>query len=199
MSYTFNPFTGNFDAVIASTSGTTINQYSSLKAPQLFNPDSTAVSADTDIYALSGTQDIAFVTLNGQTLDDSEYSLSVANLTVTPDNGFNSTSDEVLVFQASFTVTGGGGATFDYVAKTSTYTITNDDYIIDATSNTFAATLPTASGETGRQFIIKNSGTGVVTVTPDGSETIDGEATAELSMQYDSITVVSDGSNWIIV
>jgi len=86
-----------------------------------------------------------------------------------------------------------------YVAKTGTYTITEEDYLIDCTANSFTLTLPTAVGITGREYRIKNSGTGTITVDGNGTETIDGGLTADLTEQYESITVVSTGSNWIVV
>lgn len=173
------------------------NNYSSILAPQLFNPDATGVSSDTDDFTLSSSNDVAFVSLNGKVLDDSEYSLVSTTLTVTPDNGFSGTDDEVLVFQHSYaTVTGGFIA--NYTAKTTTYTVTSDDYTVDCTTGTFTVTLPTAVGITGKVFVIKNSGSGVITVDGDGSETIDGATTQSLN-QYDSITVQSNGSNWIII
>jgi len=64
-------------------------------------------------------------------------------------------------------------------------------------SGTGELALYTAVGNEGRQLDIKNIDTGVVTVLPDGIETIDGEANIQL-VQYDSITIVSDGTNWII-
>lgn len=195
MKYKFNPFTGNFDE---AGSGNTVNQYASFKAPQLFNPDASAVSANTDTYTLSGDQNVAFVTLNGQVLDDSEYSLTATTLTVTPDNGFSAVSDEVLVFQLNFEVTGGTGVILAYSAETADCTLTHSDYVVDATANSFTVTLPTAVGFAGQQFVIKNSGTGMITVTGDGSETIDGATTQTLS-QFSSITVLSNGTNYIII
>ena len=186
------------DTEVAAAGGTTINNYSSIGAPQLFNPDATAVTNDTDDYILSSSNAVAFVSLNGQVLDDSEYSLVASTLTVTPDNGFNSTSDEVLVFQHVFSVSADGVIT-GYATKTSAYTITVSDHTIECTSGTFDVDLlSTASVSTGQEFIIKNSGTGVITVVPDGSETIDGESSIDLD-QYDSVTVKSNGTNWIIV
>ena len=38
-----------------------------------------------------------------------------------------------------------------------------------------------------------------VLVNPNGSETIDGETLYYLTTQYQSVTIVSDGSNWFIV
>ena len=85
-----------------------------------------------------------------------------------------------------------------YVGKTGTYGISDSDYLINCTANTFTVTLPTAVGITGREYIVKNSGSGVITLDGNGAETIDGSANKTLN-QYDSITVVSDGANWIIV
>lgn len=45
---------------------------------------------------------------------------------------------------------------------------------------------------------IKNIGSTKVTVTPSGSETIDGETTQDLN-PYDCMTILSNNSNWIIV
>ena len=60
-----------------------------------------------------------------------------------------------------------------YTAKTSAYVVQQTDFVVDCTANTFTVTLPTAAGITGKQFCVKNSGTGVVTVDAFGSETIE--------------------------
>jgi hypothetical protein len=86
-----------------------------------------------------------------------------------------------------------------YVTKTGAYTATNDDYVIDCTSGTFTVTLPASSGRTGRILIIKNSGAGTITVDGNGSETIDGATTYSLSVQYATIQIISDGTNWKII
>lgn len=81
-----------------------INYLNSYKAPQLFNPDAWEVTAGTATFTLSGASDVGIVTVNGQTLDDSEYSLTSTTLTVTPDNWFSDTTDEVLVYQVVLAV-----------------------------------------------------------------------------------------------
>jgi hypothetical protein len=86
-----------------------------------------------------------------------------------------------------------------YVTKTGAYTATNDDYVIDCTSGTFTVTLPASSGRTGRILIIKNSGAGTITVDGNASETIDGAATYSLAVQYATIQIISDGTNWKII
>jgi len=73
-----------------------------------------------------------------------------------------------------------GGITFPYVAITGTYTVRADDYAVDCTSGTFTVTLPSAVGITGKIYVIKNSGGGVITVEAAGAETIDGSGTKTL-------------------
>lgn len=111
---------------------------------------------------------------------------------------FNNSSTQGLVYDVSTTVRT-NVALWGYVAKTSSYTATLSDYTIDCTANTFTVTLPTAVGIQRRVFVIKNSGTGVITVATTSSQTIDGSTTQSLSLQYNSITVQSTGSNWIII
>lgn len=82
--------------------------------------------------------------------------------------------------------------------KTGAYTATTADSVI-LCNGTFTVTLPTASGNTGKVFYIKNIGTGIVTIDGDGSETIDGATTHVITTQHDSRTLVSDGSNWRII
>jgi hypothetical protein len=85
-----------------------------------------------------------------------------------------------------------------YRAITALRTLDATDYLIDCTTNTFTVTLPTAASIAGRTYVIKNSGTGVITIATTSSQTIDGITTQTLN-QYDSITVVSNGANWIII
>jgi hypothetical protein len=91
-----------------------------------------------------------------------------------------------------------GSITGAYRAITALRTLDITDYTVDCTANTFAVTLPTAVGITGRTYIIKNSGTGIITLNTTSSQTIDGTASGVLTLvQYDSITLMSNGANWI--
>lgn len=85
-----------------------------------------------------------------------------------------------------------------YIAKTANYTASSTDVTIDCTANTFTVTLPTAVGITGRIYNVHNSGTGVITLDGDGTETINGSTTQTIN-QYETITVQSNGANWIII
>ena len=82
---------------------------------------------------------------------------------------------------------------------TTTYTVLSTDETVNCNNASgFTVNLTTAVGETGRKIVIKNSGTGDILVDADAAETIDGALTATL-VQYESITVQSDGANWIII
>lgn len=93
----------------------------------------------------------------------------------------------------------GTGFNQNYVTKTGTYTAGTSDYVIDCTSGTFTVNLFTATGNTGRILIIKNSGTGTITVDPSGAQTVDGASTYSLSAQYATVQIVCDGTNWKII
>lgn len=66
-------------------------------------------------------------------------------------------------------------------------------------TGTRAITLPApSSANQGCVYTIKNAGTGTVTVHAT-SGNIDGAATFALTVQYSSIDVVNDGTNWFTV
>jgi hypothetical protein len=89
------------------------------------------------------------------------------------------------------------------VSKTGAYTATASDHVIlcDASGGAFTITLPAASGVTGLILHVKKTDSSGSAVTIDGNsaETIDGDLTIDLSLQYESVTIVCDGSNWHII
>lgn len=94
------------------------------------------------------------------------------------------------------------GIAVPYAAKTSAYTTTASDHTIncDTTSASFNVSLITAVGNTGlRQTIKKMVAANTLTIDPNGSQTIDGATTVALTARYESITIESDGANWIKV
>lgn len=72
--------------------------------------------------------------------------------------------------------------------------------LCNCTSGTITINLPTAAGNKAI-FNIKKTDSSANTVTndPASTETIDGGSTAVLQVQYESITLISDNSNWIII
>jgi len=77
-------------------------------------------------------------------------------------------------------------------------TILTTDYTIHATAG-LNLTLPSAVGNGGIVYNIKNISAGAVTVSGVGGQTIDGQTSFSLSTQYQSITLQSTNSNWIIL
>ena len=89
------------------------------------------------------------------------------------------------------------------VTKTSNYSATLADFTIlcDATSNSITISLPVASSVSGHIYHIKkiDSSTNDVIIDAPGAETIDGSATAATNIQWTTISVQSNGSNWFII
>ncbi len=71
------------------------------------------------------------------------------------------------------------------------------DYVYFVSGNT-TLTLPTAVGNT-NEYTVKNVSTGTVVVATTSSQTIDGSLTASIPVQYTSLTLISNGSNWQLV
>lgn len=101
-----------------------------------------------------------------------------------------------------------GGITHSKLGK-SVVTITNtglaltqhacDIVLMSAASSNAAATLPAPT--TGATIVFKrtDSSANTCTITQNTSETIDGAASMQLYYQYESVTLVSDGTNWFVV
>jgi hypothetical protein len=87
--------------------------------------------------------------------------------------------------------------------KTGDYTLTQDDRVIitDATAGPITLTLPKAVFSPSRQFDIKKIDitANIVTIDPDGSETIDGDPTMTLLSKDETVRIYCDGTEWFIL
>ncbi|MCE9540323.1 MAG: hypothetical protein K8R85_14060, partial [Bacteroidetes bacterium] len=91
------------------------------------------------------------------------------------------------------------GYTTAFSSKSLAYTLTAADDVVAVTGTT-TIMLPTAVGIAGRKYTIKNiDAATTVTVSASGAETIDGAPTKPLVVQYQYLTLLSDGANWLIV
>lgn len=92
---------------------------------------------------------------------------------------------------------------YSFAAKTSAYTLTSTDYTVtgNASTGAFSLTLPTSVGATGKIYVIKkvDSSANAVTVATTSAQTIDGQSSYSLALQYNGITVQSDGANWVLI
>lgn len=74
-------------------------------------------------------------------------------------------------------------------------------YLCNAGSGSFTANLPQASTVGGRMYIFKKIDASANTITIDGysTETIDGAATKVMNTYNETVRIMSDGSNWVIL
>ena len=91
-------------------------------------------------------------------------------------------------------------------SKTASYTLTtSDNYVIASSGSGITFTLPTAAGNTGKEFTIKNISSSNVTIATTSSQKIVVDAansaatTATLGVEASNnwIRVISDGTQWI--
>ena len=123
-------------------------------------------------------------------------------------NNLAGTSGQVLTSQGLgvapiWTTVSGGGSAYVVTGVSTTYTetATSGTKIIKAntTGGAFTITLPTAVGNTATIIIKKTAGVPSLTVDGAGTETIDDGLTAVINRVYESITLVSDNINWLII
>ena len=92
-----------------------------------------------------------------------------------------------------------GGRAGTVVTKTTTYTAASGELVLaSASGGAFTVTLPAVAA--GAVCTVKktDSSANAVTVSP-ASGTIDGAATQQVTVQYESLDFISDGTNWFIV
>jgi len=86
--------------------------------------------------------------------------------------------------------------------ESSSYTIVDGDgtILVDTLSGNVTITMPSVLLANNYYNIkkIDTSGNKVIIVTP-GSETIDGDAQVEITTQYESLQLITDGSNWFVI
>jgi hypothetical protein len=95
-----------------------------------------------------------------------------------------------------------GGLNQKLTSVSTTYTAASESVIeADATSGAFTITLPPAStAGSGRTYTIKKiDAINTITIQGDGAETIDGSNTQSLVSQWAALTVICNGTSWLIV
>ena len=125
----------------------------------------------------------------------------------TPQDGdqyYNSTTKNWKVYDGALSKWVIISRNYAYTITSSTYTAgANGETIIlaNAASNAITISLPSAASSTNDSFFIKkiDSSSNAITIDGDASEQIDGEITKIISIQYTSIQIVCDGSNWFII
>jgi hypothetical protein len=115
---------------------------------------------------------------------------------VTAAGAFNARLNGVTV---DLSATGGGGG-YTVTTQTGTsYTASAGDCVLATNTGTVTITLPVPAADD--TIIVKKTGaTGTVNVTPASGDNIDGSTAAyAMSTQYESVTLISDGTDWFVV
>jgi hypothetical protein len=152
---------------VVDNSGNTITPVSSGFAKYIYVTDNTTINGSWAVVAFgAGTSAANAATLAGFGLQ----AISTTLNTATPVTSIASNYLVSNVDRSSILVWTGGAGTF---------------------------TLPSA-GSLGESWfvVVKNNGTGILTVAPAGSDTIDGQANAQLQID-ESFVLVSSGSSWV--
>lgn len=189
---------------ITITSGqiaTTITQYT----------DELAQDASASLLTSGSHTGISYSYVDGSNKIDSTVSLSGFSINALSDVDTATTApatNQVLSWDGTnwIPATVGGGATRPTISdKTSNFTISTPSattlqeiYTVSG-SSAVTMTLPDATACASMRYDIKRLGTATVTIACNGVQTIDGSATIQLLAQYASVTVISTGSNWIII
>lgn len=89
----------------------------------------------------------------------------------------------------------------DEVTTSETLSSSTQFVWVDATRGNVIITLPAAADNTRTVYTIKkiDSSGHTVTIDANGNETIDGEETIVLNLQYSYVTIVCDGDEWLII
>lgn len=94
--------------------------------------------------------------------------------------------------------TGGGSSTVTVATKTSGYTMTNSDDVI-LCDGTLTITMQSVASATSKPYRIKNIGTGVCTIAPNGADTIDGQTSLISATQYQAVELIPNGGTaWYV-
>lgn len=132
-----------------------------------------------------------------ETVVDSDFVQNVSTLTQAQYDAITPVATTLYIITDANTM---GGISTQIVNTTTNYTLTTSDATVNVTANSVTIQLPSATGIMGRHYVIKNSGTGVVTVSSAAAnEYIDGSLTYSINDRYQSIEVQSTGTNWIII
>ena len=100
---------------------------------------------------------------------------------------------------------GSGGSLYLPIETVTASPTTLDDthhiVLCDCTSNDITVKLPAVSGLSGLIYHIKkiDSTSNIVSIDPEGSETLDGELSVDIISQYDSLKIACDGTEWHII
>lgn len=160
-----------------------------------------SVTGNINAGTLSATSYIGKIFVNGTSAHSNYYIPVITSNTSGNYTPFVSSASPVLDgnngnIEVIGNIIGDQGLKLNYKQVTNTYSITvTGDFFVDCIGS-FTVTLPNGANVANRFiFIVKNSGSGVITIDASGPGFIDGQSSVTLSSQYSSYIFQGDGSN----
>jgi len=210
---------GNPSKVIARDgSGAVVNGNPIPNASALLTTDSTSVITNKDIDGGTASNSSRFTTPKNTTSNLNALTRKAGTLLYDTDTSElkldNGATLAALASSVAATPTVAGITTSYFPSIQSAVSVVTNNNATSTTSDGFLAyffstgnvartfTLPAASSNAGRMLVVKktDTGTGSVTVTRAGSDTIDSGTTFVLSKRFEYVELISDGvSSWNIV
>ena len=163
--------------------------------------DTNDIAENTNLYYTNARADARIGAANLTDLNDVTYTAGagIDNYVLTYDHANTTWKAEAAA--------GGGGSVPNITSASpgTAYTISThagieEIYLLTPSANISVNLPAAATAGTGHKYQIKNLAASYsLTIDPDGAETIDGLSTFVISSQYESITIVTNGSNWFII
>jgi len=207
-SISINPSTGKI-TYLDDNSGNNIQLYFDNFGNQIisFPGDTTILAGLASNQTFTGTNTFDTLTIftSGISAAGATFNGSVNLRNTLLINGAQGSSNQVLtstgsgITWASVSGSGISRSIFTITGSTTAGSNASTDYVYNGnTSGNITLTMPTAASNTNR-YTIKNSNTGILTVSTTSSQTIDGVTAYYLNKQYQAIDLLSNNSNWFVV
>jgi hypothetical protein len=127
---------------------------------------------------------------------DPDFYFDQANNRVQLDTGGIRFNDGTIQTTAT---SGVGNRTYNNITSDFSMSDTSDVVFMDTTSGPINIYLPTAAGQGGKEIMVKlKAGSSSGVLLGSGAQTIDGQLQFAVYSIYESITLISDNSNWFI-
>jgi hypothetical protein len=216
--------TSTLTGVVTATAGVTSPVgYTATSTGTVSTNSGNISSASGNLVITAGTATVGgtstltgLVTATAGVTSPAGYTATSTGTVTTNSGNISSTSGNIVTSSGNIEATAGtltvgstaimsGGIRTAPDTKTANYSVSpTADYVIlaDSSGGGFTITLP-ASHTSGERYVIKDSGgaaaTNNIVIDPSDADTVDGSSTFTLDVNYQSVEVVSNGTNWFVI